>query len=169
MVKTQIKNLLLVLSLFLFATQIIVGQSSKEIGKKAIDFTITTNEHEEVTLSSYKGKYLLLQFWSSQCIKCRTENPSLLGIYNQYKEFGFEILSISLDKEDTKQEWLTAIKKDRLIWRQGSELKGWAGKVSRMYGVTSTPANFLIDPKGKIIFKDLLAEELKNRLKQIFQ
>ncbi|MFD2556669.1 TlpA disulfide reductase family protein [Sphingobacterium tabacisoli] len=117
-----------------------------------------------VKLSDFRGKYVLLDFWASWCAPCRAEHPHLIKAYQQYSNNGFDILSVSLDNQHSKQAWLAAIKKDGLLWTQVSELTGFNSKASKDYGIKAIPSNFLIDPDGKIIARNLRGHELEEKL-----
>jgi peroxiredoxin len=132
------------------------------IGQQAPDFELPTPDGKLVKLSDLRGKYLLLDFWASWCAPCRAENPDILKQYNAYKDKGFTILGVSLD--DNKQAWIKAIKDDKLAWTHVSELKKWSGKITSTYRVEGIPASFLLDPKGKIVAKNLRGQELKDFL-----
>jgi peroxiredoxin len=137
------------------------------VGAIAPDFTQMTPENQPVKLSDFKGKYVLIDFWASWCGPCRAENPNVVKVYNQYKDNGFTVLGISLDNEKGRDAWLKAINKDQLTWTQVSDLKGWYNEVAALYSVKAVPQNFLIDPNGKIIAKNLRGEELAAKLKEI--
>lgn len=138
-----------------------------KIGKEAPDFAQKTPEGQDFKLSSLRGKYVLVDFWASWCGPCRRENPNVVKAYQKYKEKGFTILGVSLDNPGQKEAWLKAIAKDQLEWTQVSDLKGWDNGVAKIYGIRSIPANFLLDPSGKIIAKDLRAEGLNEKLKEL--
>ena len=139
------------------------------IGRMAMDFTQNDTLGNPVTLSSFRGKYLLLDFWASWCGPCRAENPNVVAAFNQYNSKGFDVLSVSLDQPNGKEKWLKAIHDDKLTWTHVSDLKFWNNQVSVMYGIQAIPQNFLIDPQGKIIGKNLRAEALNQKLQEIFK
>jgi peroxiredoxin len=137
------------------------------IGAMAPDFIQNDVNGLPVRLSSFKGKYVLIDFWASWCGPCRQENPNVVRTYNKYKNKNFTILGVSLDREDGKNAWLAAIKKDGLTWTQVSDLKYWNNLAAAVYGVRSIPQNFLIDPTGKIVAKDLRGDDLDNKLAEL--
>jgi peroxiredoxin len=136
-----------------------------EIGSTAPDFTLNTPEGTPFTMSSLKGKIVLLDFWASWCQPCRRENPNVVSVYNQYKDKGFEILGVSLDKD--KASWLKAIADDKLTWRHVSDLKYWQSDVAVKYGVQSIPFTLLLDKEGKIIAKNLRGDALGKKLEEL--
>ena len=140
--------------------------SKVEEGKPARDFTQNNPEGQPVKLSSYKGHYVLLEFWASWCGPCRAENPNLLKQYKLYNSKGFDVLSVSLDSD--KGNWQKAIEKDGLPWTHVSDLKGWNNVVAVMYGIRAVPASFLIDPSGVIIATGLRGETLNKKLESLF-
>lgn len=137
------------------------------VGAKAPDFSQETPDGELLKLSDLRGKYVLLDFWASWCGPCRRENPNVVKLYNQYKDAGFTILGVSLDRN--RERWLKAIDDDGLDWHHVSDLKGWQNEVAQMYEVRGIPRTLLLDPEGKIIGKDLRGESLRNTLSAIFE
>ena len=136
-------------------------------GNQAPGFAQADENGTPVTLASYKGKYVLLEFWASWCSPCRAESPNVLQAYKKYKDKGFDVLSVSLDHE--KDKWTQAIKKDGLLWKQVSDLNGWKNAVAVLYGINAVPANFLIDPSGRIVAQGLRGEDLNTKLETIFK
>lgn len=136
------------------------------IGREAPLFEQNDPEGNPVALESFRGKYLLVDFWAAWCSPCRVENPNIVAAYEKYNDKGFEILGVSLDRD--RNAWLKAIKDDNLSWTNVSDLNYWNNAASRLYNVSSIPASFLLDPDGIIIAKNLRGEELHNKLAEIF-
>lgn len=136
------------------------------IGSLAPDIELPDAEGKMRKLSSLKGKVVLIDFWASWCGPCRKENPNVVAVYNKYHSKGFEIFSVSLDKD--RESWLKAIAKDNLLWPDHvSDLKYWKSEGAKIYGVTSIPYTVLIDKKGKIVAKRLRGEELEQKVKEL--
>jgi peroxiredoxin len=137
------------------------------VGTQAIEFSQANPDGQQVALSSFRGKYVLVDFWASWCRPCREENPNVVKAFNKYKDKNFTVLGVSLDQ--SRAPWVKAIEKDKLTWTQVSDLKGWSNEVAAKYNVQSIPQNFLVDPTGKIVAKNLRGEELNSRLSEIFE
>lgn len=138
------------------------------IGSLAPEFAQADTSGKVVSLSSFRGKYLLIDFWASWCGPCRAENPNVVKAFNKYKDKNFTILGVSLDRPGAKDKWLAAIKKDGLAWTQVSDLQWWNNAASTAYGIQAIPQNFLLDPTGKIIGKNLRGDDLEKKLEELF-
>ncbi len=132
------------------------------VGNPAPDFSSNDANGKPVSLASFRGKYVLLDFWASWCGPCRLENPAIVKAYHQFHDKGFDIFGVSLD--ETRPEWLQAIKKDGLNWTQVSDFKGWQADVVSQYGIKAIPMNFLIDQNGIIVARGLRGDDLRNKL-----
>jgi peroxiredoxin len=138
------------------------------VGAMAPVFTQNDVNDKPVSLTDFHGKYVLVDFWASWCGPCRGENPNVVKAYNQYKDKNFTVLGVSLDRPGKKDDWLAAIKSDGLEWTQVSDLKFWDNDVAKLYGIKAIPQNFLLDPSGKIIGKNLRGDELNKKLAMLF-
>jgi peroxiredoxin len=139
------------------------------VGAYAMNFTQNDTLDKPVSLSDFKGKYVLIDFWASWCGPCRAENPNVVKAFNEYKDKDFTVLGISLDQPGKKQAWLDAIHKDNLTWTHVSDLKFWDNAVAKQYGIRAIPQNLLIDPTGKIIAKNIRGEELTKKLEEVIK
>ena len=137
------------------------------IGQIAPEINLNDPEGNELSLSTFRGKYVLLDFWAAWCKPCRVENPNIVNMYNKYKKHGFEVYQVSLDRD--KSTWINAIKKDSLYeLNHVSDLKFWKSDAAITYNIKSIPASFFIDPDGKIIAKNLRGSRLEKKLYEIF-
>ncbi|XOV68354.1 MAG: redoxin family protein [Fluviicola sp.] len=135
-------------------------------GKMAPDFTEAMPDGEMLSLSDLRGNVVLLDFWASWCGPCRRENPNVVALYEKYKDKGFTVMSVSLDKD--KNKWLNAIEKDNLSWpNHVSDLQFWQSKAAKLYGVSGIPFTVLIDQEGKIIRTKLRGPQLEEELSRI--
>lgn len=146
--------------------QVLRMSASFITGNEAPDFTMDDPDGNPVSLSSFKGKVLLVDFWASWCGPCRRENPNVVRLYNKYHEKGFDILGVSLDRG--RDPWLKAIDTDGLVWHHVSDLKGWSNSAAQLYGVSSIPHTVLLDKEGRIIARNLRGETLEAKLRELF-
>ena len=137
------------------------------IGTEAMDFTQADTTGTPVSLSSFRGKYVLVDFWASWCGPCRGENPNVVKAYNQFKDKNFTVLGVSLDKD--KAEWIKAIGEDKLTWYHISDLKYWNSAAVPLYGFDGIPYNVLVDPQGKIIGTNLRGTDLEIKLGEMIK
>lgn len=138
------------------------------LGATAPVFTEADTAGKQVSLASFRGKYVLIDFWASWCGPCRHENPNVVKAYGRYKTKNFTIIGVSLDRQNGRDKWLAAIHKDGLTWTQVSDLQFWKSKTADLYAVRAIPQNFLLDPNGKIIAKNLTGNDLEDKLEELF-
>jgi len=152
-------------------TQMKQSIEPKWVGKQAPDFSLPDANGKQIKLSSFRGKYVLVDFWASWCMPCRAENPNVVEAYNKFKGKNFAILGVSLDNPGEKDKWLDAVKKDNLTWTQVSDLKGWESAVVPMYdfGQVGIPYNILVDPEGMIIAERLKGTGLETKLAEVLK
>lgn len=135
-----------------------------DVGKFALDFSQPDTLGQTISLSSFKGKYVLLDFWASWCGPCRAENPHVLKAYNQFKDQGFTVLGVSIDND--RKAWIKAVQEDKMPWTHVCDLKS-ENEAAKLYGIHGIPSNFLIDPTGKIIAKNLRGDDLLHKLADV--
>lgn len=137
------------------------------VGRQAPDFTLPDVNGQPLSLSSFKGKYVLVDFWASWCRPCRIENPNLVAAYHKYKDKNFTIFGVSLDED--RESWLQAIQADQLAWAHASDLKQWESMVIPLYGFDGIPYNVLLDPQGNVIAEGLRGSDLEAKLAQVLK
>jgi peroxiredoxin len=137
------------------------------IGSPAPEIKMNNPEGKTISLSDFKGKIILVDFWAAWCKPCRMENPNVVKLYKRFKDKGFEILGVSLDRD--REAWVEAIKEDGLTWPQVSDLMFWSSPVVKQYGFQGIPYTVLVDREGKILAKNLRGEELERKLEEILK
>ncbi len=145
----------------------LISSRATAIGATAPDFNLPDTSGTKISLSSFRGKYVVIDFWAAWCGPCRREMPNMVKLYNDFKNKGFEILGVSLDK--TRDKWVDAIKVEHMTWPQVSDLKFWQSEVAAMYSVKAIPYTVLLDKDGKIVAKNLRGEELYKKVESLLQ
>jgi len=140
-----------------------------KVGDQAPEIVMADPDGRVLRLSELKGTVVLVDFWASWCRPCRMENPTVVAAYQQFKNKNFTVLGVSLDREDGKQDWLNAIREDKLDWTQVSDLKFWNSLVVPMYRIEGIPYNVLVDPQGKVVAENLRGPELAKKLQEVLR
>ena len=130
-----------------------------EVNAMAPNFTLWTPDGKEVAMYDVKGKIKIIDFWASWCGPCRLENPNMVKLYQDFKDKGLTVMSVSLDEK--KDKWTEAIQKDGLKWLHLSDLKGWKGEIVKLYNIDGVPTIFVLDENNRIIAKNLRGEKLR--------
>ena len=145
----------------------IARMENVQVGSIAPDFTLPDVDGNQVSLSSFRGKYVLVDFWAAWCPDCRKENPNIVAAWEKFKDKNFAVLGVSLDRN--RDQWLAAIEKDNLAWTQVSDLKYWSSDAAVLYCIRWIPMSYLIDPEGKIVAIGLEGEELHKKLEELLK
>ncbi|RXK62187.1 AhpC/TSA family protein [Lacibacter luteus] len=143
-----------------------VGKRSM-VGATAPDFSQPDADGKMISLSSFKGKYVLIDFWASWCVPCRAESPNLVKAYERFKNSNFEIIGVTLDEK--KDKWLKAVKEDNYTWPQVGDMKGWENAAALQFGVLAVPFNMIVDPNGVVVARNLRGEALEKKLEEILK
>ncbi len=144
--------------------QFIAESKIGAVGTQALDFSQPDTTGTPIALSSFRGKYVLVDFWASWCGPCRAENPNVVENYKKFSPKNFTVLGVSLDRPGQKAKWVNAIQEDNLTWTHVSDLQFWSNSVAVLYNIKGIPQNILVDPQGKIVAKNLRGPALEAKL-----
>lgn len=144
--------------------KIVAQQSALSAGTPCPEIALPDPNGKEIRLSSFKGKVVLVDFWASWCKPCRAEMPNVVALYKKYKDKGFEILGVSLDKD--KESWIKAIKEDGITWPQVSDLKFWNSTVVSLFNIEAIPYTILVDKNGIIVARGLRGADLEKKIQE---
>lgn len=139
------------------------------VGQQAPDFSAPNPEGNTISLKESMGKVTIIDFWASWCGPCRIENPNMVALYDEFHSKGLNVIGVSLDRAEKKDEWIEAIATDKLAWPQVSNLMFWQDPIARKYNVKAIPATFILDEKGVIVAKNLKGEELRNKVAEMLK
>lgn len=155
------------LFMFLLTALTIGANAQVRVGQVAPEIALPNVNDSIISLSSFKNKVVLIDFWASWCGKCRMANPTVVRLYQKYREQGFEVFSVSIDR--TKSNWLNAILQDRITYTQVNDNNGWDAKAAVLYGVDAVPTTFLLDKTGVVVAIDLNGARLDNKVRQLLK
>jgi len=156
-----------VLFLSMLCMGVIHAHAQPRQGDMAAEIALPTPTGDTLRLSSFKGKVILLDFWASWCAPCRFANKGMAKIYSKFKDKGFEIYSVSLDNQPI--DWLNAIRKDKITWKQVISMGGWSTPTALQWGIVALPTSYLIDQEGRLVAMDLEGKNLEKALKSMLE